>query len=205
MNNKILLGVIFVLSLIIVSCGTNGNDLKTKSESEINLTEKGISSSERQTNSVSSENTGYGNAIDDILLPLINDENKSQGEIREYEDAYCKAWKNEYSSITKHLMNKCSYKDDKTNIKNMKKNISAYIEDFKKVIELEIINGYDYPSSAKSDITRDSLRGNGTRSKLNMIEGEIYRDACLSLFRNLDLDDPYSIVFSEDKLKSIME
>lgn len=134
----------------------------------------------------------YDNPIDEYFLPKINAADSSQAEIRAYQDDYKYAWKEEFLNLTKWLSEKCTYKEDKKNIQEMKKSVSEYVEKSKKVISTELLDTYKVnPNPEQGEETRNSYWGNGTRSRLNEIEGGIYRDASMRIINLYGMGEKY--------------
>lgn len=128
--------------------------------------------------------TRYDNPIDEYFLPKINHADASQAEIRAYQDDYKNVWKDEFENLTKWLGKKCIYEEDRKKIQEMKKSVLEYAEKSKEVILTELLDTYKVnPDPGKGEETRNSYQGNGTRSRLNQIEGEIYRDASMRMIR----------------------
>lgn len=137
-----------------------------------------------RTGDYADEFSVYNNPIDEYFLPRIYSWDKSQAEIRGFQDAYKKVWKAEFKSVTKWLRKKCIYETDKKNIELMEKSVSDYIERSKEVVLTELLDAYKVNPDAgkeKDAVSRMSSWGNGTRSRLNQIEGEIYRDASMRI------------------------
>lgn len=134
----------------------------------------------------------YDNPIDEYFLPKINAADSSQAEIRAYQDDYKYAWKKEFRNLTKWLSEKCTYKEDKKNIQEMKKSVLEYVEKSKKVISTELLDTYKVnPNPEQGEESRNSYWGNGTRSRLNQIEGEIYRDASMRIINLYGMGEKY--------------
>lgn len=125
----------------------------------------------------------YNNPIDEYYIPIIYSWETSQVEIRAAQDAYRKVWKQEFKNLMKWLKKKCIYEEDRENIIALEKNVAKQARVQRKVCEVELLNGYKVPFAGSGDggETRLSLPGNGTRSGLNQMEGEIYRDASMRI------------------------
>ncbi|MCH5265480.1 MAG: hypothetical protein J1F02_06245 [Lachnospiraceae bacterium] len=126
----------------------------------------------------------YSNPIDEYFWPEIYSWEASQVEIRAAQDAYKKVWKAEFKSVMKWLKKKCIYDEDKKNIQALEKSVARQIKTERKVCETEMTDAYGTkpdPAKAADGVSRISLWGNGTRSGLNKIEGEIYRDAAMKI------------------------
>lgn len=125
----------------------------------------------------------YNNPIDEYYRLKIYSWEASQAERRAAQDAYRKVWKQEFKNLIKWLKEKCVYEEDKENIIALEKNVAEQVKIGREVCEIEMLNGYEVPfaGSGEGGETRASLSGNGTRSALNEIEGEIYRDASMRI------------------------
>ena len=155
--------------------------LQSKIANNNDIDEKGGTN---KTYDYSDEFSVYNNPIDEYFLPKIYSWDTSQIEIRKYQDSYKKAWKAEFKNLMNWLQKKCIYANDKKNIKLLKKSVLDNIEKSKEVILTELLDVYKVnPDSAKvkDTVSRISYWGNGTQSRLNQIEGEIYRDASMRI------------------------
>ncbi len=134
----------------------------------------------------------YDNPIDEYFLPKINAVDASQAEIRAYQDDYKYVWKEEFENLTKWLRKKCIFEEDKKKIQEMKKSVSEYVEQSKEVILTELLDTYKVnPNPERGEESRNSYWGNGTRSRLNQIEGEIYRDASMRIINLYGAGEKY--------------
>lgn len=178
---------VFIISCVCLSCcspkkvDNNSTDyLLTENPKERvkeqNTTEKDNLESDK-------EFSEYNNPIDRCFMPIIYSEENSEVKIREAQDKYKELWMQEFENLMKVLHNKCIYDEDKKNIEILKKSIRNEIEAEMKVITTELLDAYKVNPDPKeeNDISRMSLWGNGTRSRLNQIEGEIYRDASMRI------------------------
>ena len=147
--------------------------------------------------------TEYENEIDDIMVKKINNAGNhgSEAELRENEDIFRLVWRNEYNSIVDHLLTKCKYDEDRKHLRDMKGSLDLYVKEYKKIAETEILDAYDITPNGgdTSGVTRNSLRGNGTRSRLSLLVGEVYRDASIAMMKNMNDQDDYIIKFDQDK------
>jgi hypothetical protein len=137
------------------------------------------------TDDYAEESSVYSNPIDRCLMPIIYSEKEeiSEVEIRAAQDSYKELWRKEFENLMKVLRNKCTYSKDEKNIDRLKKRIQSEIESEIEVVTTELLGAYKINPNPKEgdDISRMSLWGNGTRSRLNQIEGEIYRDASMRI------------------------
>lgn len=129
----------------------------------------------------------YDNPIDAYFQPrMVSDYNVAESTRRGYQDTYRGVWKAEYKNLIQWLKKKCIYKEDKTEIEKMEKALQDQIEHMREVLATELLNNYKInPDSTKvkDGFSRTSNWGNGTRSRLNQIEGEMYRDAAMQIIR----------------------
>ena len=204
--------VVLLCVFLISGCSSKTENVSTADISEastVAFEEETIDvKSNEQENDMYVEYTDFSNEIDDYVVKKLNEAGNSGTEaaLRENEDIFCEAWKDEYTSVVNHFLKKCKYSADKKNLKKMKSSLEEYVKAMRGAVELEIIDGYNYPTTVKNDSTkepRSTLMGNGTRSRLNLVEGEIYRDACISLLKNKNEEDSYEIKFDEKKYNKI--
>lgn len=126
----------------------------------------------------------YNNPIDEYYLPKIYSWDASQAEIRSAQDTYRAVWSSEFKHLMKWLRKKCVYQEDKKNIKEMEKSVEENINSSLEVITIELLDVYEVnPDSSKNkdNEARSWYWGNGTRSRLNQIAGEMYRDASMKI------------------------
>ncbi len=126
----------------------------------------------------------YHNPIDQYYLPIIASWDVSEVEIRAAQDAYRKAWKTEYKYLMKWLQKQCIYEEDRKDLRDLDKSVANQIAVERKVLSIAMTDGYAVnpdPSQVEDGFTRNSLPGNGTRSRLNQCEGEIYRDVSMRI------------------------
>lgn len=140
----------------------------------------------------------YDNPIDTYFQPrMVSDYKVAESTRRSYQDTYRGVWEAEYRHLIQWLKKKCIYEEDKRNIETMKKSLQSQIKSMREVLATELLNNYKInPDSTKvkSGFSRSSSWGNGTRSRLNQMEGEMYRDAAMKIiqmhgnykFRELD-------------------
>lgn len=125
------------------------------------------------------------NPIDAYFGPkMVSDYNVSESVRRSYQDTYRGVWRAEYRHLLKWLKKKCVYEEDRQNIENMDKALKKQITSMREVLATELLGNYKInPDSTKvkDGITRMAGWGNGTRSRLNQIEGEMYRDAAMKI------------------------
>lgn len=188
MKRKLLLSLflIFVVTVFVVVMFSRNEKILYKNTSSANTdsTADNIKDELSNTNDYAEEFSVYNNPIDEYYLPKIYSWEVSEAEIRELQDAYKKAWKEEFENLMKYLRQKCIYKEDKKNIKLLEKSVLDNIEKSQNVIVTELLDVYQVnpePSETEDTISRYSYWGNGTRSRLEQIEGEIYRDACMRI------------------------
>ena len=173
------IGILLCIAMcvLMVSCGT-------QAAGDISSTENGSVYKDGTEDDYSGEDSIYDNPIDKYFLPRIFSWSRSQAEIRTAQDGYKKVWKDEFDNLIKWLQKKCAYEEDKKNVRDMKKSVEKNVEASMKVVQLELIDAYDVnpdPSKVEDHVSRISYWGNGTRSRLNQIEGQMYRDACMKI------------------------
>lgn len=203
MKYKFLKIWICVLALFIMGCQGSGNSAKEPAETATDLSPAAAETEEPQ--GPDGGQTNYNNPIDEYFLPKIQSRDKSEAEIRGLQDDYKHVWKEEFENLTKWLRKKCIYKEDKENISSMEKSVLEYIDRSKAVIATELADTYEVnpnPEKGKDMVSRNSYWGNGTRSALNQIEGEIYRDTCMRILSLYGAETEYKfrqVDYSEAK------
>lgn len=122
----------------------------------------------------------YSNPIDAYFIPRI--ENSSSGK-RSYQDTYRGVWKAEFENILKVLDQKCVYQKDKDDLIAYKNSVEQLIKSTQDIVVTYWHDDYNVPPPDTD--TYRTLWGNGTRSALGQIEGEIYRDASMLLLEKM--------------------
>lgn len=195
---------VLLLMLTLCSCGISklkeehienssvdkeNTDLLTESPKENITKQKNIENEQKNlTEPFNEELSVYNNPIDRSILPIIYSEECSEAEIREAQDTYKELWIQEFNQLMKTMRKKCIYPKDKKDIDIFEKKIESEVEAEIKVITTELVDSYKVnPDPKENDaISRMSLWGNGTRSRLNQVEGQIYRDACMRIINIYD-------------------
>ena len=173
---------------IIISSAANTSTDKTLIPSATNTTTgenlipstKNTSADSRamdQNDSTSSDT--YSNPIDAYFLPRIK--NTSSGK-KSYQDTYRGVWKSEFENILKVIDQKCVYQKDKDDLIAYKNSVEQLIKSTRDVVVTYWLDDYNIPPP-DTDTFRN--KGNGTRSALGQIEGEIYRNASMLLIEKM--------------------
>lgn len=142
----------------------------------------------------------YHNPIDQYYLSIIDSWDVSEVEIRAAQDAYRKAWKAEYKHLMKWLQKQCIYEEDRKDLQDLDESVANQIAVERKVLSIAMTDGYTVnpdSSQIKGGFTRMSLPGNGTRSRLNQCEGEIYRDVSMRMIHLHGGEKEYNFQFRE--------
>lgn len=157
----------------------------TNSKSITQSTSDGISTS---NNKITATNA-YSNPIDEYFIPRINNA-LSQAGRREYQDTYRVVWKSEFENIMRCMYKKCKFQKDRDNLILYENSVKQLIDSTYNVVVTDWLESYKLPPESS---TRNSW-GNGTRSGLNQIQAEIYRDAGMRLVgeKYTFLDKDYS-------------
>lgn len=172
MKNKYLVGILFVCVFVSATGCSIDVDASAQSGDDV---ETAVALSEHKQEE-------YSNPIDAYFLPHI--ENAwSEAERRELQDTYRGVWKTEFENVMVWMQDKCVYQEDKDNLLLYTKSVESLIETTRTILVTDSLGDYKRPPGSDS---RNSW-GNGTRSGLNQIEAEIYRDASMKL-----IDDTYT-------------
>ncbi len=121
----------------------------------------------------------YSNPIDAYFLPRIESAS-SQVEYRELQDTYRGVWKTEFENVMVWMQDKCVYQEDKDNLLLFEESVESLIDTTQTVLLTDWLDDYELPP----DSDNRNQWGNGTRSGLNQIRAEIYRDASMKLIEN---------------------
>jgi hypothetical protein len=119
----------------------------------------------------------YSNPIDEYFIPRINDASSGK---TSYQDTYRGVWKAEFENILKLLDEKCVYQKDKDDLTAYKNSVEQLIKSTQDVVVTCWLDNYNMPPD-----TYRHPSGNGTRSALGQIKGEIYRDASMLLIEKM--------------------
>lgn len=122
----------------------------------------------------------YTNPIDAYFLPLL--ETGSEAGRRAVQDTYRGVWQAEFDNVMLWMKNKCIYQEDIDQLDLYVESVEALIETTHTIMVTDWLNDYNLPPGS----TDRNFWGNGTRSGLNQVTAEIYRDACIML-----IDDSY--------------
>lgn len=116
------------------------------------------------------------------------------------QDAYRMAWKAEYKHLMKWLQKQCIYEEDRKDLRDLDESVANQIAVERKVLSIAMTDGYAVnpnSSQVKGGFSRMSLPGNGTRSRLNQCEGEIYRDVSMRIVHLYGGEKEYKFQFRE--------
>lgn len=183
--------VVMLLAAIVflTACGSEQTNTAQRKESEKEV---------EVSQTAEPEESSYDNPIDAYFQPkMVSDYNVAEATRRGYQDTYRGVWRAEYKHLLKWLKKKCVFREDRENIEKMDKALQSQITSMREVLATELLENYKInPDSTKSGggMSRMSSWGNGTRSRLNQIEGEMYRDTAMKIielhgdykFRKLD-------------------
>lgn len=139
------------------------------------------------------EGSVYDNPIDAYFLPRMKKQHICMVELRDLQYAYQQVWKDEFENLMEWMQCKCVYKEDKRHLENWKKSVEKNIKTSREVIITELLDVYEInpdPKKVEDHVTRVSAWGNGTVHYLKQLEGEIYRNAVMSVV-NLFADRKY--------------
>lgn len=166
--------LVYVICLVIVCCGflvSCGTNVISQDE-----TEATIETVEKQ----------FNNPIDSYFLPLFNESEKiSVAEYRNLQEIYGIVWHLEYKNMISWLLNKCDFEKDCRNIEDFDESVENYIQSIEPVLKTEKYNAYSF-SPNSGDVSR--IGGIGLSSWMKYIEGNIYRDVCMSVIGVNDSD-----------------
>lgn len=177
----------------------DANELEENSETEDEKDTEAAEESDDDDDSVEAFSV-YHNPIDQYYLSIIDSWDVSEVEIRAAQDDYRKAWKAEYKHLMKWLQKQCIYEEDRNDLRDLDESVTNQIEVERKVLSIAMTDGYDInpdSSQIKAGFTRMSLPGNGTRSRLNQCEGEIYRDVSMRIIHLHGGEKEYKFQFRE--------
>lgn len=175
-----------------VSVEETGDDADAKEDADSGEEAAGVSDSGEDTETDYSEKYPvYNNPIDEYYRPII-DSDEAQVTIRWAQDAYKQVWEEEFANLMQWLESKCVYEEDKQNIRALKENVEKQVEIQREVCETELLDTYRInpdPEKAEDGDSRNTYWGTGTRSRLNQMIGEIYRDASMRIILCSSLDE----------------
>lgn len=124
----------------------------------------------------------YSNPIDAFFIPRIKN-SSTEAAKRSYQDTYRGVWKAEFENVLKVLEQKCVYQKDKEDLIAYKNSVEQLIEATQDIVVTYWLDDYNVPPSDTD--TYRNIWGNGTRSALGQIKGEIYRDASMLLLEKM--------------------
>ncbi|MDR1616772.1 MAG: hypothetical protein LBR98_07155 [Syntrophomonadaceae bacterium] len=153
----------------------------------------GCSQKEANQNDQSTDNT-YNNPIDAFFIPRI-ESSPAEAERRDLQDTYRSVWKSEYKNVIVWLTSKCQYQADIDKLAQYTVGVEELITSARAVMLSEWLNVYDKPPDSPD---RNSW-GNGTRSGLNQIAGEIYRNSAILLIEHCEGYEYRDIDYSQER------
>ena len=154
----------FILCLFLCSCTKNANN----NIIDINLFEP------QETNTVS-----YSNPIDEYFIQRI-ERAHNMVDLREAQDAYRDAWESAFYNVVAWMIEKCLYQEDKDKIIEYECTVNKLIVIMMEMAVTDWLDDYALPP----DSPERGIWGNGTRSGLNYMVANIYRDASMLLINN---------------------
>lgn len=167
---KKLFYIICLVTVFLVSCGRNN---------------VAISQDEAEANTETIEKQ-YNNPIDSYFLPLFDESEKISGaEYRNLQEIYGLVWKLEYKNMILWLLNKCDFEKDRRNIEAFEESVLNYIKSVEPVFRTEKYDAYHF-SPNSGDVSR--IGGVGLSSWMMYMEGNIYKDVCMSVIGLNDSD-----------------
>ena len=183
MKHKYLIGILCACVLMSATgCGIAvDTNVQAENSSEDNADTSARSEDNAETEIALSERDQeeYSNPIDAYFLPRI--ENAScEVERREMQDTYRGVWKTEFENVMVWMQDKCVYQEDKDNLLLFEESVESLIDTTQTVLLTDWLDDYELPP----DSDNRSRWGNGTRSGLNQIRAEIYRDASMKLIEH---------------------
>lgn len=184
MKNKYLIGA-FCICVLLSTVGCNSN-VENRAESE-DIIVTTVASSEYSQEEFTEERDSYekliveeySNPIDAYFLPLIEDAG-SGVERTQLQDNYRGVWRTEFENVMLWMLDKCVYQEDKDNLLLFRESVESLVSTTHRVLLTEWLDDYKHPL----DSDYRNLWGTGTRSGLNQIMAEIYRDASLKLIND---------------------
>lgn len=167
MNNKYLIGIVCVcVFMLATGCSS---DAEVNAQTADNVETAAALPEEDQEEE-------YSNPIDAYFLPRI-EHASCEAERRQMQDTYRGVWKTEFENIMAWMQDKCVYQEDRDNLLRYEESVESLIEATYTVLVTDWLGDYELPPDSDE---RNSW-GNGTRSGLNQIRAEIYRDAGMRL------------------------
>ncbi|MCL2461746.1 MAG: hypothetical protein FWF44_03710 [Defluviitaleaceae bacterium] len=121
----------------------------------------------------------YANPIDDYFMPRLANASPEIA-YRELQDNYETAWETEFDNVINWMSNKCQYQEDKDKIEEYVSDVNKSINAVSDIVVTDWLGDYLLPP----DSPERNVWGTGTRSGLNQLKAEIYRDASMRLIEN---------------------
>lgn len=184
MKNKYLAGILYICVLMSATGCSIDVDVNAQSEDNIETAVALFEQNQEQYTEGCDYDKEYSNPIDAYFLPHIKN-SWSEAERRELQYTYRGVWKTEFENIMVWMQDKCVYQEDKDNLLLFTKSVESLIETTRTILVTDSLDDYKRPPGSDSR----NFWGTGTRSGLNQIEAEIYRDAGMKL-----IDDTYIFV-----------
>ena len=189
--------VIFISLGILVGGLVSCENVKSTKVEEETPTSTVVVEKETPTPTVKPDDgVAYDNPIDEYFVPKIEYARKYESEAskKRLQDSYAIVWEREYINLIDYLKEKCVYKEDKNAIIKMKKSTYTNIDNTIAVVKTDFLDDYSInpdPEKCIDHVSRISSPGNSTRSRLNQIKGEMFRD---EVMRILSINREYVFV-----------
>lgn len=113
------------------------------------------------------------NPIDPLFAEALYDA-PDMANYRQIQELYYDTWKTQYDNIMKIIRNKCKYEEDIANYELFTKEMDEGFNNLQPLILNEMLDNYNIPESPEKNSW-----GNGTRGRLLMYDGTMYRNACM--------------------------
>lgn len=130
------------------------------------------------------------NPIDSLFAEALHYSNVMV-EYRQIQELYYDTWKTQYDNIMGIIRDKCKYEEDIANYELFTKELEEGFDNLQPLILNEMLDNYDMPESPEKNSW-----GNGTRERLLMYQGTMYRNACM-FFMPLLEENEYVFPLSE--------
>ena len=132
------------------------------------------------------QESAYSNPIDEYFFSCMRNAG-CEAELRWHQDTYRGVWKSEFYNIVQWVAEMYIYQQDLDVLNDYVSNVEQQITNTMELVLAALRAERDLPPDASSaDYT-----GNGTRSWLNQVTGEIYRDAGMRLIENIHYHGSY--------------
>lgn len=156
---------------------------------ERETTNETIETAKKESNAESDQNNtaGYYECMENPIDPLFAEALHDSHDMIRYQqiqELYYDTWKQQYEEIMKRIRDQCKYAEDIANYELFTREMEDGFDHLQPLILNEMLDNYNMPASSEKNSW-----GNGTRERLLMYQGTMYRNACMFFIPLLEVNE----------------